>query len=486
MWSQALGLGLSALGALGASKTAKADMVMRQRELEAMKQQQGFMQFMGMNAWDMANEENDYVRQLEALNRQLMGQERQFQIDQMMEYGGVLSEERQFQIDRQIEMDREAARQSQFQLEQYLRNQQITEQERKFAEDQLKQVQAIAKGEREDDLRRFYEEKAKAEEERDFVLKQFYAAEQDTRTQQARDLALRDRITGQVDQMQLALRRAATELGAMPEAPKMTKEDLDREIARRTELANANVDRAATRVASINEANLIREGIDSATPGTARRADITREISDQYANAQAQAYDEALRYITGQQDVAMRGYDAEVGRRNNILSEILGVESAGINDLRSLPGVTSLQGLAELANGLKSGVYTRGISSANNYNAGPLGSAVYNGTMPGSRLSSYDVNRSAANNTWGQVGSGILGPYNQNIPDASSFLSGAATIGQNMFSAANQKAQNSADDASKAWGNFGGHLQDFVEWYGSRPTFDSDLTSSQRPPRRPA
>lgn len=485
-WSQILNLGMSALGAFGASRTARADMEMRQRELDALREQQGFMRYMGLEAWDQANAENDYVRQWEALNRQLMGQERQFQIDQMMAYGDTLSEERQFEIDRQVEMDREAARMQQFQLEQLLRNQNISQQERQFAERQLAESKAIAAGEREEDLRRFYEERAQAAAERDFVTKQFYAAEQDMRAGQARDLALRDRITGQVDQMQMALRRASRELGDMPDAPKMTKEDLDAEIARRTELANANVDRAATRVASVNEANLIRTGIDGATTGNARRADITREISDQYANAQAQAYDEALRYITGQQDVAMRGYDAEVSRRNNILSEIMGVESAGMSELQNLPGVRSLQDLVAMAQSIPSGVYSRGISSANSYNQNALGSAIYDSNMPGSRLSTYDVGRSAANNSWGNVGSSVLAPYNVNIPDASSFLGSAATIGQNMFSAADSQSANSSKGASSAWSLFGGQLQDFAEWYQDRNTGSSGtgLTSSARPPRR--
>lgn len=476
--------GISGLGALGASKTAKADMVMRQRELEALKQQQGYMQMMGMNALDAYGEENDYIRQMEALNRQIAQQERQFQIDQMMEYRGQLGEERQFEIDRQVEMDKEAARMQQFQLEQLLRNQTISAKERKFAEQQLAEQKAIAAGERESDMRRFYEERAMAQAEREFVTKQFYTAEQDMRTAQSRDLALRDRLTGQVDSMQQALRRAEMEMGAMPTVPTMSKADLDGEIARREALATADVDRAATRVASINEANLIRTGIDGATTGNAKRADITREIADQYQTARGRAYDEALAYITGQQDVAMRGYQGQMDQRNARLAEIMGIEGAGFEQLRGLPDVQSLAGLTQMAQMIPSGVYSRGIASANFQNSVNQ-SAIYDQAI-GSRLSNYNVGRSAADGSWTGVGSAAMKPYDINLMDPSAFFGAATNIGTGIYNDANERAAGSAEAAGNAWSQFGGQLQDLGEWWSNRESAGgTGLTSSQRPPQRP-
>ena len=466
MFSAVLGLGTSLLGGLSANAQFEAEMAMRNRELQEMRNQRTFNQYMGYMANKERQEENEYLRELEQMNRLVMEQERQFQIDQMMWNRDVLTEERQYQIDRQMEQDREAARVQAMRLEQMLRNEGIAQEERAFAEQQLAYVQAVASGEREEDMRRFYEEQARAEQQREFLMGEFSTARDAMADDRARDLAMHDQLTGQIGDMTRALRMAEIELGAVPELPRLTKADLDAEIARRQDQYMSDVDRAADRVGSVNEANLIRAGLDASTPGTAARGDITRRIADEYSSARARAYDDALRYISGEQDFLMAGHSGEMDRRRDILSEVASVEGAGLEQLMNLPNVRSMAGAFEMAKGVPAGIYTRGISSANNFNAPVgMGTAMYNDQIARG-LSDYTVGRTATQQDHLGIVSQIYGPNSMSLLNPGSFYDAAANIQGNIFSAVDASSQRAGNNAADAWGTFGTELGGFLQDYG--------------------
>jgi len=258
MFSQVLGIGLSALGAFGANRQAQAAFDMEAARFDELRRQVGFNEYMASLAEDERKSNNSYIRDREQLDRLLAGEERQFQIDQLMRNQRILSEERVYDINRQMEMDREQARIREMQIQQLLQNQELSQRERAYAEQQLEHAKAIAAGEREDDLRRYYEERAIADQNRQFMMDQLFESQTSFADDRARDLADRDRVLGQVGGLQRALRLAELELGAVPDIPTISKEELDAEIARRQDQYQGDVDRAAERVASVNEANLIR------------------------------------------------------------------------------------------------------------------------------------------------------------------------------------------------------------------------------------
>lgn len=475
MLSAALGLAGSAIGAFGASKRQANELEMRQRELEAMKEAQGFTRLLAIQGDRERKDQNEYLREIEQLNRLLSEQERQFQIEQMYRNQGILSEERQFQVDRQLEMDREAARMQVMQLEQLLRNQNIAEEERRFAEQQLAQAQSVAAGEREEDLRRYYEEQALAEAQRDFMLSQFDDARTAMADDRAMDMANYDRVSNQINDMQRAIRMTELELGAVPELPRLTQADLDAEIARRQDQYMSDVDRAADRVASTNEANLIRAGIDSATPGNAARADITRQIADQYQSARSRAYDDALKYITGEQDFLMAGHGGEMDRRQAILAERAGIDATGLDALMRMPNVRSMTGAFDMAQAVPSGIYTRNIASAGNYQSPvQMGTSKHSGDI-GLGLSNYQVGLSNADQSYLNLKSGIYNPANITLNDIGGLLGSSNNMQSTMFDAQNQRSVAADQAASQAWGNFGSNLSGFIDDHGGDIADAADL-----------
>lgn len=464
-WAQALGLGLSALGMFQSNKAQGRAEDARDEELAFMREDAAWRRMMADKTFASQEEENDYQRKMERLNRRILKQERRFGINQYRRTNRVLDEEREFQIDRMVEKDREQARLAQQELEQYLRNKDITEAERKFAVARLDEAKAVAAGEREEDLRRFYEERAQAEEERAWVLEQFYSSQDEARKEQGRDLAIRDRILGQVDGMQSALERTLRGMGDMPEVPEFSERELMGEIDRRTEQYQGDVERAAEIASSQNEANLIRAGLDSSTPGTARRSDVARRIADELQSARSRAYDDALGFITGKQGQRMNQYNAEMGRRGSVLDEVMGVKSAGMGALQQLPGYKSLADQVAMATRLPSGVYSRGIGSANDYRAPVgIGSAVYEGGIK-PRLSNYEPTASRTNNAWQAIGSAVQGPYDKKIPNSEDYSSAAGLLQQEMFGAADDFYTDARDRAQSANAGFGKDLRSFLnDW----------------------
>ena len=460
-FTEILGLGLSAVGMIQANSQHKQAQRARERELEAMRKQQSFMNYMGMQAQDDVAAENARIEEIEQMNRLIAQQERQFQIDMMMENRGLVDEQRQYQIDRQVEQDREAARVQAMQIEQLLRNQSIRQEERAFAEQQLAQYQEIARGEREDDMRQFYEARAQKQAEREFAVEHYGQAIEEGRLRQSREQSMYDRILGQVGGMQTAIRMAASDLGEMPDAPRMTKADLDSEISRRQEAYQSDVDRAADRVASQGEANLIRAGLDASTPGISKRGDITRRIADEYQSARDRAYDDALKYITGQQDMLMSGYNSEVARRGDVLSEVAGVAGTGLEQLGSMPGVADLSSLLMQAGQMPSAAYDRGIVSAA-VDPRIAESGVYEGSI-GSGMSNYDVDAWDYGNDWAYLDSAIRGTEGRQIADPNAYFTSQANMAGNLYDAANADADYARKNRDYASGTLFKDITDFTQ-----------------------
>ena len=177
---------------------------------------------------------NAELRDWEQSARAMAIQERDFQMTEADRYANQLLEERRFEIDRQVRADQEAARIQAFRLEQMLTNQRLSAEERNVAHRELERVQQIASEERTEDLRRLYEDRERATIQRDFMMGVFEDTRGALRDDQQRDLALRDRLTGQIDSLQGTVQAAFDAMGDAPMVERLTPADIEREIARRT------------------------------------------------------------------------------------------------------------------------------------------------------------------------------------------------------------------------------------------------------------
>lgn len=467
MFSAVLGLAGSAIGAIGANRRASAQLAQQQYQFDRQMELQNLQMGMAIDAQRQQAEENAYRRQIEQMNRLIAQQERTYQMGQVEQQRETLMAERREMIERQIQEDREAARQRQFQLEQLLQNQDLRAEEREFAIQQLEQARAVAEGERDEDMRRFLEERAQAEIERDFVLGEYQQARAQAAAEREQDLEIRRMILAQTGQLQDALTGTAAELGFVPEIPQITEADIAAEIERRSGQYTADVDRAADRVASVNEADLIRAGVDESTTGTARRADIAARLAQEYQNARQRAYDDALNYISGRSSTLSSNVNDIMQRRSAILGETADIAGAGINVLRNLPGVQSAVGVYDMARAVPSAVYTRGISSANDFRAPvQIGSAIYDGINVPVGMAAYRTPSSTAVTTGLNVGSAIYNPMSMTIDNPSTYMSNAGTLGNQLLSSSTTMANQAMSDAYSASSGFG---QDFRDFFNTRP-----------------
>lgn len=462
-WSAALGLAGSAFSAISASNTASAQMAMQQRELDQQRDLQEQQLALAMNAERRQSEENAYRRQIEQMNRLIQQQERGYQLDQVEQQRAQLLEERRADIERQIQEDREAARQREFQLSQLLQNQDLAAEEREFAEQQLAEAQAIAAGERDEDKRRYLEERAMAEANRDFVIGEYEAARQQAASERQRDLDIQNMIMAQAQGLQDSLQGTAAQLGYVPEIPVLSEADIASEINRRTQQYQSDVDRAADRVASVNEADLIRSGLDESTPGTARRGEVAARLSQEYQNARQRAYDDALNYITGRQGAMSTNVANILDRRQAMLGETADISGAQLNTLQNLRNAQSATGVYEMAAAVPDGIYQRGLVSANDYRA-PVNvdTSIYDGTRVSSGLAGYINPGSAATTAGLRVRSAAAEPISQTLQNPSTYYGNAQRIGNNILSQVSRDAATAYDRAAGASAGFGSAFRDLV------------------------
>lgn len=461
-FSAIVGLAGSAISASMAARDARAarqqEAYFRGKELDLANANLGLAQ----DQRRAQREESAYQRQIERMNRRIREDERRFQMEIMEDNKRAAMEQRRMDIERQLQEDREAARLSQFRLEQLLQNQDLRAEEREFAIEQLNEAKAVAAGERDEQMRRFLEDRATKEIERDFMIQQALGAQQTARDERAQDVALRNQIMAEVQAMQAALDSTAAGLGFVPMIDPVTQAEIDAQTARFTQDYMGDVDRAADRVASVNEANLIRRGIDESTPGTARRADVAERIAGEYNQARRRAANDALAYVTGS-DRAMRdSITGLMNQRKGILGEAANVAGASIQPLTQLPRMTSAVDSYRLASMVPSGILDRSIGSANNFRAPvAIGSSIYDGINMAPALADYTRPTSLASNEGYGIQSAIFNPYSVGL-DNTNYMGNATNIMSGIAGRASTFADNMAARSATASQGFGSQFNKFL------------------------
>lgn len=405
--------------------------------------------------------DREYIRMREELDRQIAESERGYQVSTVNDYLSSLQGERQYIIDRQLASDKQAAQQRSFQLQQLIKNQQISAAERQFAQAELAKAQQIAAGERDEELSRLYEDRLTAQQEREFMLGQFSELKDIAASERQTDLDLREQIMSQITGLTEALQRTQSDLGYVPQIEQITPEMIDAERRRRESQYVGDVDRAATRVASVNEADLIRSGMDASSPAVARRGEITARIADEYRTARQRAYDDALAYISGKSETMNNNVSAIMNRRGSLLDETAGVYGAGIDQMINLPQLQSQIPAYDFATRIGTGIYDKNVRSANDYRAPvDVNTAIYDRIMPDLGIYDFLQPSTAASTAGLNVSSRIIAPYATNFTNFNGV--DLNTAGRNML----YSAENARDASSLFGSNLMGTLSDYA------PTID--------------
>ena len=462
-FTEVLGLGTSILGMFQANKQAKRQQKMFEQQLALQREQMAINQGYAEDAMAKQDTRNSELREWEQWQRATAAQERDYQMQEADRYADQMLSERQFEIDRQVRADQEAARIQAFQLEEMLNNQRISGEERKYAIAQLEQARAVASEERTADLKRQYENQERAKIQREFMMGAYTDATTAAREEQNRDLAMRDRITGQIDSLSGTVRAAYDAMGQAPTVERLSKADIDSEIARRTEQYTSDVDRAADRVASINEAGLVRSGMDRSTTGTAARGEVAGRLADEYQSARNRAYDDALKYITGKSDALTGNVNDIMANRSSVLGEVSGVGSTGLEALMNLPGIASRVGAYDAARMVGDGIYEGQIGSANDYQAPvQINSRIYDNMNITPGMSDYTVGTSAGYNRANYVDSASTQPSTLILENPGTYFGYANANQANLLESYGTMSSNARTRSDEYSALFGSQLSSYL------------------------
>ena len=446
--------------------------------------------------------------------------------------------EQQFRMETFQDAQRTAKAERAFELEQMLRNQNISAEERRQALDMLAEAKATAGFESERDYQNFLTAQATRQQERDFGLGIFSDA-QDIAAREREDIvAQRGNIMSAIDDLRGGLRQTQRGLQDIPDVEVITEADFQNELNRRTQQNLSDVDRAAERVASVNEADLINRGMEVSDQATARRGDVASRLAAEYDAARGRAYDDAVQYISGRQGMRSSDINQILKNRGAILGEEASIGGAGIADMMRLPTAPSANAALDFYRAVPTGAYDRSIGSANDFRAPiainsaifddnigsansamgfmptgtanidfnirsaagnrdfrGIGSSIYDNINIGTGLANYARPSSSATNAGMNMTSAAYDPYRLQF-DPSSYFSNAQSIGSNILTGASSSYDTAANNAASAASGFGSSLNDFMldggndyffnNLYGEGNYFPSDhwsrgLFSSSRP-----
>ena len=465
-WGTAISAGLSFLQSMQDRKLSKQSMAMQQQHFNDMKELSQANQAFGNMVWQAQQADNAYQREIEQLNRLIAQDERAWQMKEYEGQKAQLLQDRNASIERQILEDKDAARLAAFQMQRLLMNQELTEAERAFALKEYEEAKAIAEGERDEDKRLFLQNQAIKEIEKEFMMNEFLQAKSKMKDEADIALAYRDNLIDRIEGASMALDKAAYDLGPVPELRQFTEQDIRNEQARRESKYMSDVDRAAEAVASVNEADLIRGGIDRSSTATDTRGEIARRIADEYQTARMRAGDDALRYITDTSNLLASNVQNNLSRRGSILDEVARIKGAGIQDLMNLQDMPSVaSAIYNMAGSVPSSLYDRSIQSASASAPINIGSGVYEGGSTLPTMATYRANPLSYPGNWGSIQSAAYDPSKGVYPNASSFysqagstLSGLTTpLGQfnkDMMANYRTSSKGFGTDMSSLWSDF--------------------------------
>lgn len=399
---------------------------------------------------DMAYDYMNYARDWQDQNRQQLLDERNYA---------------QYRIS---QADKDNAAERARLLQNQLRNEQISAQERAFAEKQLAYAQEIARGERAYDVQRYEQDRSTKESER--RQQQDYFNAMWGMLQGERDYAIRrqENVLNQAQGVSDELGALWDRLGTPVEARRLTEKDL---LDKQNQLADqyiGDVDRAVTRIASINEAGLMGRGVDRSSTGDAyRKRVLTEQAAPMYQQARTKAQADALQYISGLANTLHgeedQGFKYRAGLANEITGQLAPLTT--MNQVASAPTATSYA-----YSQLPTGILERNLVSANNYQAPvAMGTGVYNAQAvnPSINPAYLSMLQSAASTPYAQTPGYETNYWMPNYTGAGNLYStGGQMLGTNV-SATGQMLGDLMKGQAGGGGGGGGGLGSILSGVGS-------------------
>jgi hypothetical protein len=452
------------------------------------------------------------ARALQELDRaqQIAMQERQFQLGNFSQDRLTAQQERDFAIAQMERSRATAADERSFNVGELRRNQNIRSTERETALRALEREQQLAQSERNTDAQQLAQAQATRQQERSFQIDEYRRSREQAMSERDYDIGQRAMQQQAIDRMSQALESAYSSLPELQQTRTLGEGDIAAEAARREQVTADDFNRIIDRTASVNEADLIRRGIDRATPANDSRAAIASQLAPQLAQLREQARSEAIRYVAGVNEQLKLPAELEQARRQAILRDVQAAYGARVDGMRTLGNVRSANdgpqfdsvGSAMYDRALASavgvrgpldvgsGVYTQDIGSANNFSAPiSIGSGILdrNITSANSYQTPLTVGSAAYGSAESDLGYGLFnstgpqrssqvqpyggsGAYNYSMPSMSSgasVMSGASGLFNNVLTSRGNAADASDRRAGQAAAGAGAAITNFATQAGS-------------------
>ena len=323
----------------------------------------------GWEALQRERELQDYYMQINDQNQALVRDQLEYSRDWVQQNRDFLVAEQEYEKYRIGEGDRMAAQERARQLEKLINDEGITQAERDRALEELNYTRSVAAGERDFDVRQY-----EADQLQNQLEYQYRAREYERMLGMATDerdhvIQRQQEILDKAGLMDQEIQAMMASFGDVEPAKRYSEADVTR--AEKEFYADylADADRAADRLASVNEADLIRSGVDTSSTGDSSRRELLQEqLVPLYNKARINARNDALSYITGLQNNEIAAAQSEIDARASAMEEIMKGNGALLEVMQSLPNAPSAMSRDYLQ--LGSGVLDpRNLTSAGDYNS---------------------------------------------------------------------------------------------------------------------
>lgn len=495
MWGALISGGVSLASGLMGMKSAQEQNQMAWRELYANEEQRRkdnnyrqTMMMMGMDAQERENELYDYYMGVNDQNQQLVLDQMNYARDWVQQNRDFLLSEQEYEKYRISEADQMAAKERERQLNKLINDEQVSKEERQRALEELDYVRSIAQGEREYDVRQYEADQMTAQLEYQYRMQEYERMMGIASEERQFIIDRQERILSEAGIIGDEMDRVMAQFGDYTPPKRYTEADVERTNSQFLSDYMADADRAAEKIASVNEAGLIRNGVDMSSTGDSSRRELLQEqITPLYNRARIQARNDALSYITGLQTNEIEAAKADLAARSGVMDEVMKREGMTLAALQGLGDPAS----ARISDYLQMGssvISPRNLASAGSYSS-PLDirSAILNRDLAGIAELGMSSALGASTSAAGQGPSSYDGTFTPQFfgltGPSGYFTGGKPNSPENYFKTLATGARDAGADAMMNFKDaFGNIAQAGVDWYSNRKTSnDLDSTINNNP-----
>lgn len=473
VWGAVIAAGASLIGAKSskdsADKTnslAKKELAFKREQAEIMNRLRNQIFAQAEGAFEKEDEIFDYIMNLNDRN--------QSRVQEFFNYSRAFAQqdqayrrqEQEFEKYRIDSADQLAAEERARQLQKLVDDEGIAAGERERALDELEYVQSIARGERQYDIKQYESDQAMSQLEYQYRVQQYENLLGIVNEERQYEIDRQQRIMREANMLRDTIDETLASFGDLPLPKRYGESDIQSAESEFYQGFLSDADRAADRIASVNEAGLIRGGVDQSTTGDSSRRELLQtQIIPLYQTARNRARQEALQYVSGLQENEANAFNTQVGARAAAIDEQLRGNTAMIDVLNNLDALPSAARNDFLQLGSQN-IGPRGLTSAGGFRAPiNIGSGVLDRDITAEgmdRLRALNTSRAGG---FFPTADGVFTPNIPNFTSAGSLYSTAMGGGgyDSDFATLAEMSRDAGNAATQNFMNFANQLGGIID-----------------------